>query len=608
MKYSLSNKFWQLLLVLAVIILPITVSGKVVTQSKALEIANKFYYGQISTKGIANELKLKWSSNEIIPNTKSTDNAPAYYLFVPASNKGFILISGDDVIKPILGYSFDFEISDSNNMPPALEGWLIEIAQYIQESRKKGSAPAESVKTEWEAIELGNIQNKWVKTRSGSDAKLLETALWNQSAPFNKFCPMDGEKRSITGCVATAVGIVMYYHKWPDAGIGKTVEYTTKTNKLKVTSRDLEIPYDWENMLPSYKNTSYTTAQSDAVARLLADIGALYQADYKSSSTGAVNGSNYMYKNFKYDSGTSPIARKDYFEEQFDNILKREIDNKRPVLYSGTSDDGGGHAFVIDGYDNAGNFHINWGWGGNSNGYFALTNHDYDNKQQAYINIKPDTKQRNLPEYWLTLYNNGLESSISNYYDYKPNEYFTIRALVNNRTAIDFNGYVRLGIVNKQNQLKEWITDERSFELHGKLTPDGKSYKGLTLNAKYTKELEIGDRIRFFYRIDGIGWMLAMADPVDWDDVKWELPVADQQYIREGTSAKYDHTKKTLTFRYSKGIVATLLHNDTVINEGVEITEEYIKIDVTKLEGTSYTVRLVRNKELEEIEFSIESK
>ncbi len=600
------RKHFSVLLILLGILFPFFTSAETVSKEKAIETANLFFYGNLPTKG-GSGVSLKWSSNEIVPATKGGNTAPAFFVFSGNGDQGFVIISGDDVIKPILGYSFNVQAPQSDNLPDGLRQWLAEIAEHIGESRAQGATASADVKAEWDAVAKGDIQKMWMRTRAEQDGKVLETAQWGQGDPFNKECPLDGGKRTAAGCVPVAISTIMYYHQWPDAGVGYTEQYKTDTKKITVPARDLSKPYSWKNMLPKYKDVSHTTIQEDAVARLVADVGAAVQANYRSDGTGAVTSTNEMFKFFKYDPGMTYIARKDYFVEQFDSMLKKEIDAERPILYSGKSDEGGGHAFVMDGYDNAGNFHINWGWNGDSNGYFAITKHDYKNHQVAFIYIMPDTGNKNVPEYWITLYNKGIVPEISDFENIKPNEYFMVKLLLNNRTAIDFNGYIRMAVVNKAGNIKEWMMDERSIELSGKLTPGDKSVANPILNCKLSTEPEIGDKIAVFYSTDAKNWKQVCPDPVDWvNDIMWEIPIADTHYIRESTSAQYNHTERTFTFTYKKGVVPTLMLDGQAITEGVKTDSTKVTIDVTKLEGKKLILKLEKKKELEEIELSVE--
>ncbi len=593
------KRYNPLLFILVCIIghlLPMTLYGEEVSPQKAMAVANSIFSGQPAVKSGGGSAVLLWDSNDLAPDTKTGNNAPAYYVFAPSGATGFAIIAGDDIIEPVLGYSLTNSAPETDDLPDALKAWLKDIEDHIAQERAKGS------------VQDAATAAAWQRSVSYSDGKLLETALWKQREPFNNDCPVYNGKRTLTGCTSTAIGIIMYYHKWPDAGVGTTPYYTTEKNKINVGGRNLEAPYDWGNMLPKYTSNSYTDAQAKAVSRLLADIGAALQANYGTESTGAVTAGEKICSYFKYDYGITRIARKDYFEEQYDNILKSEIDNNRPVLYSGTNAKEGGHAFVLDGYDNTGKFHINWGWGGSSNGYFAITDHEYNIHQDAHVRVMPESGQNNVPEYWITLYNKGMVSSVQNIDEYNATEYFSVRLLLNNRNGLDFNGYIRIGVVDKQGELKGWAMDERSFELNGRLNTSAKPYKSVTVNCKLPQEPQTGDKLRLYYRTQESGWKLVITDPVDWNDVVWELPVADTHTIRESTSIRYEKSNEKLIFAHKKGVKATLLLDGGEVSDGVVSDSLKTVIDVKKLSGRKYTIRLEKNGELEEVEFSVENK
>jgi hypothetical protein len=178
---------------------------------------------------------------------------------------------------------------------------------------------------------------------------------------------------------------------------------------------------------------------------------------------------------------------------------------------------------------------------------------------------------------------------------------------LNNRNAVDFNGFIRMAVVNKAGNIKEWIMDQRAAEISGKLTAGGKSTINPIVNCKLESEPEIGDKLAVFYSTDGNNWHQVHPDPVDWDsNIVWELPIADTHYIRETTSAKYNHNKRTFTFTYKKGVTPTLLLDGAAITEGVKADSTKMTIDVTKLEGKKLVLKLEKKKELEEIELSVE--
>ena len=182
-----------------------------------------------------------------------------------------------------------------------------------------------------------------------------------------------------------------------------------------------------------------------------------------------------------------------------------------------------------------------------------------------------------------------------------------VKLLLNNRTAIDFNGYIRMAVVNKTGKIKEWVMDKRTAELSGRLTEGGKSTINPIVNCKLESEPQIGDKLALFYSTDGENWSQVHPDPIDWvNDITWEIPIADAHTIGESTSAKYNHSKRQFTFIYKKGVVATLLLDGTPVTEGVMADSTKVTIDASNLEGKKLILRLEKKKELEEIELSIE--
>ena len=168
-------------------------------------IAKEFMASMPSTKSAAMDLQMVWDGTAAV---KSGDEAPAFYVFDNVSGPGFVIVSGDDKARTILGYSLDNEL-DADNLPPHFISWMREISDQVEYMRSRPAYAGTKADTD-----------------VGTTVLKHETAKWNQGAPYNIFCPMDGQKQSVTGCVATATAIVMRFHKWPDAGVGTTPAYT----------------------------------------------------------------------------------------------------------------------------------------------------------------------------------------------------------------------------------------------------------------------------------------------------------------------------------------------------------------------------------------------
>ena len=291
----------------------------------------------------------------------------AYYMFRNKEDNRLVVISGDQRMQSILGYT-DNAIED-NMMPDGL-------AELLTTYKRQYAALSPDCQTE-------------CKSNLNKGERLLKTPDWGQWAPFNLHTPLSYP----TGCAATAMSIVMRYHQWPVMGQGSK----THIWKDSVMTADFEhTRYDWDNMPMSYD--SYTTAQAEAVSLLMRHAGIAVEMYYAAESSGArqslVPGALTQY--FRYAATTRLVSAADYDAATWEKMMRSEIDADRPVIYTGESTMGrGSHGFVLDGYrDNL--FHFNFGWNGSGNGYFAIsafsstsTAFEFANQQQAVIGIKP---------------------------------------------------------------------------------------------------------------------------------------------------------------------------------------------------------------------------
>jgi hypothetical protein len=274
----------------------------------------------------------------------------SYYVFNRGAGYGYVIVSGDDRTAPVLGYvdKGDFDYSQiPSNMKAWLEGYENQINYLARNPQMK---------------------NQILRGNGNSVEPLLGDIAWDQGYPYNAKCPAG----SATGCVATAVGQVMYYYKWPEKGIGSH-SYITSTNEYSCSADFGSTTYEWDKMLPSIDEGSSQEA-IDAVSTLLYHVGVSLDMDYDESS-GAYSYpiSQSLVKYFNYDKGANYRMRGYYTSEDWENMVRNELDNSRPIVYNGMTGQREGHSFVCDGYNAEGYYHINWGWSGQSNGYFLLT-------------------------------------------------------------------------------------------------------------------------------------------------------------------------------------------------------------------------------------------
>ena len=284
------------------------------------------------------------------------ETTPAVYVFNAIGEQGFVLVSAEDNARAVLGYSDEGHI-DARNIPANMRAWLQMYADELARAAKApAAADAQRSVEYYPAVEplIGNVA-------------------WNQDAPYNNHCPIDPktQKRSVTGCMATAAAQVMYHHKYPKKGTG-SYSYWCGWENLSVDFS--KATYDWDHMLPSYKN-GYTQQESDAVAQLMYHVGVASNMWYGSSASGAAMGTamQAMMRHFDYDAAIR-VLMKDYMDEEavMDAIVA-DLQGSRPVFIEALTKKDEGHAFVCDGIQADGYIHINWGWGGYGNGYFALS-------------------------------------------------------------------------------------------------------------------------------------------------------------------------------------------------------------------------------------------
>lgn len=195
----------------------------------------------------------------------------------------------------------------------------------------------------------------------------------------------DGQRRTVTGCVATAMAQLMMYYKYPQTLKSDIPAYQTKSYQLDMPSVSAGERYDWDNMLPQYSGSAYTAEQANAVAKFMYHCGLSFEADY-GPSTSAWCRPNVLVKYWGYDPDViRPLYREKFSLREWTAILDAELQALRPVYYRGCSTISGSHAFLCDGADGNGLYHINWGWSGWSNGYFDITvlNSDYSGAESA---------------------------------------------------------------------------------------------------------------------------------------------------------------------------------------------------------------------------------
>ena len=298
-----------------------------------------------------------------------------YFVFNFPGEKGFAIVAGDDRVRPVLGYS-DEGSFDPDNLPENLRGMLAYYQDQITWANDKGIEATPDIAAEWSRLMSGTA------LRAAGEPVLLRTANWGQGEPYNRQTPIlsDGN-HAVTGCVATAMGIVMRYHEYPEVVTGNN--RVTSYWGLPVNYAT----YEWKTKMPlDYVRGEYSDEEANAVSALMWNIGANVEMEYNLNASGAITALAIPKLNtvFGYSDETQFIWKEHYRWTEWKQIVRNELDNDRPVIYSGQNSVGG-HAFICDGYKDNEAFHINWGWGGVSNGYFLLTALDDTGGDDFYV-------------------------------------------------------------------------------------------------------------------------------------------------------------------------------------------------------------------------------
>ena len=355
-----------------------------VSESQATQVCQRFLIERGQTKA-ANDFKLL----ELYP---GLDGETALYRF-QLPEVGFVIVSASRTTPPVLAYSFtnDFE------MIPPVEGFFYLYKNEIAYAEKEQWDAKPKAAADWERYLAEDFSPK--ANRSASVGPLL-TTLWNQNKFYNTYCPWDVSSGSYydyrvpNGCVALACAQIMNYHRYPEHGVGSCTYIPQGYPRQTVNFNHHTYNYDAMCNQP----TSY----ANEISKLAYHFGVAIRMAYGVDGSGANsdNARDKLVAIFKYDPNIASYYRGVYLDTlvtQYLQILKNEVNNRRVVYYSGCSEDFANcHAYVLDGYDDEDRFSINYGWGGASNGFYAIDNFvagptHFDYGSEALINIYPSS-------------------------------------------------------------------------------------------------------------------------------------------------------------------------------------------------------------------------
>ena len=329
-----------------------------ITPEEALQQAQDFLINRTARKGQA---------SGTTPQLVAAGEISGLYVFNTTDKSGFVIVSNDDATYPILGFSESGSL-DPSNIPSNMRAWLQGYADEIAWLQKQSPKSRQSGQRR---------AARRVGTHSTNPIAPLISTTWDQTAPYNNLCPMySSSERAVTGCVATAMAQVMYYHQWPQSYTSAIPGYTTLTHNIDLTDGLPITIFNWDKMRLSYSD-SYSEAEANAVATLMQYCGYSVQMNYgEQSGASTYDMASALKTYFDYGESTQAYSREPFSEGDWADLIYNELANQRPVVYSGHTSDNSGHAFVCDGYKyESGNdyFHINWGWSGTSDNYFLLS-------------------------------------------------------------------------------------------------------------------------------------------------------------------------------------------------------------------------------------------
>lgn len=435
---------FQFMLVLLLVCGQATIQAKRISQWQAQQQAYSFWGKQMP-------MKAKAKSRVVSTASLSTLGNDSYYVFNNDAG-GFVIIAGDDAVAPVLGYTSTGAF-DANNLPEGLKDLLKSYEQQIAALGKNYKANTTSTRAEF------------------TGEKLLNTAKWNQGAPFNKYTP----NNYVTGCVATAGAIVMKHHGYPAKGVGSH-SYTWNGQNLTAS---FEHDYDWANMPVRY--TGDNDAAFDGVARLMSDLGIAVNMQYANggSASALEDLVTALKKYFGYSKYARHLKIEDLGAEAWNGRLRAEIDANRPVLYAASDANVGGHSFVIDGYKDE-SFSVNWGWGGYCDGFYRVgalnpevdgtpQGDQYNSSQAAVFALQPSDGKEVLSNLRFIKVDGYLETMNMNVTDVKAGKNLTLYLLpLQSYGENSYTGKIAIALKNAKGEIREVFAETGIKELeHG---------------------------------------------------------------------------------------------------------------------------------------------
>lgn len=411
---------------------------------------------------------------------KTVATLPEVYVF--SSGRGFVIASGNDCAPALLGYADIGSFDTVAN--PSLAWWVRQYSEQIADAQQR-------------KLNLRQAPDVPVRTPIAP----LCPIIWNQGGPYNDSCPLYHDRRCVTGCVATAMSILMRYHNWPAQGVGV---HSYKWNDTTLTFDYGATRFQWENMTEHYDRNS-TEEQKAAVAQLMYAAGVSVNMYFHPGESSAEIGDiePALRNHFNYSRSMWTPARNYYDLEEWNTLIYNELAAGRPVIYFGDGSDGG-HEFICDGYSHDGLFHFNWGWGGISNGYFSLIDLDppalgigggdggFNFQQHVILGIRPP-QDGDTPHYLMQAPNGFVAEKMN----YAASDTLSFKGRYFNRSSIELPDSAAYGL-----KVEPLDGAEAFFVVSKSLAGLKSNHAEMGMNVKLPELAEGNYRISPVYKAD----------------------------------------------------------------------------------------------------------
>lgn len=352
-------------------------------------VAKNFFYERINQKQAT-----PYQSITISDQYVEKSNNDAVYYVLSLNDNGFVIVAADDVVTPIIGYSYSGKFS-SDNQPENFLGWMEHYKNEIQYVRDHNLSPDVEITNAWNHL-LTSDANTLNIYRGTTDVEpLLVNIEWDQVFPYNAMCPADAagpDGHALVGCVSTAMSQIMTYWRYPASGQGYHCIFPVPSYGPQCADFT-NTTYDWNGAAAKPATECELSALLSYQAAVAVDM------DFGADASGALMSKVApAYKNYFRYATTTQIQDRYSDLTAWKNLLIGDLDLGQPVQYSGSSTASGGHSWVCDGYQGTDYFHMNWGWSGSVNGYFTLnalnpSGYNFNGNQSAIVHIKPDPAQ-----------------------------------------------------------------------------------------------------------------------------------------------------------------------------------------------------------------------